>query len=274
MVSFSTKEELQFPTVPKPRGAGLSKPPCKQLISKIRLRGLCKFPDERDWLWGKLGLALVGRVMLSKPLIQFADGWACAPSLLGVWLEATHSQKGKPVLEPMGCMAELKRTYANMRLPGLLLLPVPVSAQQTTANAPLRRRPSSTGRQVWLSLLSPGSGCTQGFVCALHESLFPQVPWKFCNQIPLFFKVRFPGDSQSLCQILRLGSLMWGLEHLQQCEKFFGTIVLPVCGSPTWRVILMWLYPPTISLLLLLCPWTWSIFFGGFQRPPVDGCCR
>ena len=149
----------------------------------------------------------------------------------------------------------------------------PVCIADHTANAPLRRRPSSTGRQIWLRLLSPGSWCTQGFVCALHESLFPQVPWKFCNQIPLSFKVRFPGDSQSLCQILRLGSLMWGLEHLQQCEKFFGTIVLPVCGSPTWRVILMWLHPPTISLLLLLCPWTWSIFFGGLQRPPVDGCC-
>ena len=94
----------------------------------MKIRGLCKLPAGRDWLWGKLGLALVGRVMLSKPLIQFADGWACASSLLGVWLEATHSQKGKPVLEPMGSMAELKRTYANTRLPGLLLLPVPLSA--------------------------------------------------------------------------------------------------------------------------------------------------
>ena len=36
----------------------------------------------RDWLWGKLSLATVGRVMLSKSLIQFsADGWDCVPSL-------------------------------------------------------------------------------------------------------------------------------------------------------------------------------------------------
>ena len=35
----------------------------------------------RDWLWGKLSLAVVGRVMLSKSLIQFsADGWDCVPS--------------------------------------------------------------------------------------------------------------------------------------------------------------------------------------------------
>ena len=40
-------------------------------------------PGGRDWLWGKLGLALVGRAMLSKSLIQFSvDGWGCVPSLL------------------------------------------------------------------------------------------------------------------------------------------------------------------------------------------------
>ena len=35
----------------------------------MRLRGLCKLPDGRDWLWGKLGLALVGGAMLNKALI-------------------------------------------------------------------------------------------------------------------------------------------------------------------------------------------------------------
>jgi len=36
----------------------------------------------RDWLWGKLSLALVCRAMLSKSLTQFsADGWGCVPSL-------------------------------------------------------------------------------------------------------------------------------------------------------------------------------------------------
>ena len=46
------------------------------------------------------------------------------------------------------------------------------------------------------------------------ESLFPLVLWKSCNQIPLTFKARFPGDSQSLCPVPRLGSLTWGLEPL------------------------------------------------------------
>ena len=35
----------------------------------MRIRGLCKLSDVRNWLWGKLGLALVGRAVLSKTLI-------------------------------------------------------------------------------------------------------------------------------------------------------------------------------------------------------------
>ena len=60
-------------------------------------------------------------------------------------------------------------------------------------------------------LLSPGSWCTQGFVCALQEPVSP-VLWKFCSQIPLASKVKFSGSSQSLCQIPRLGNLLWVLE--------------------------------------------------------------
>ena len=60
-------------------------------------------------------------------------------------------------------------------------------------------------------LLSPGSWCTQGFVCALQEPVSP-VLWKFCSQIPLASKVKFSGSSQSLCQIPRLGGVSWVLE--------------------------------------------------------------
>ena len=56
------------------------------LLSALwRRRDLCKLPDRRDWLWGKLGLALVGKAMLNISLIQLsADWWDCAPSLLVV----------------------------------------------------------------------------------------------------------------------------------------------------------------------------------------------
>ena len=100
--------------------------------------------------------------------------------------------------------------------------------------------------------------CT--FCCDLQESLFPPVLWKFCNWILLSFKVRFPGDSQSLCWIPRI----WGLEPSQKCENFFGIIVLQFVDCPP-RGHGTWFYhdciPPTILLQLLLCPWLWGIFF-------------
>ena len=95
------------------------------------------------------------------------------------------------------------------------------------------------------------------------ESLFSPVLWKSCNQILLGFKVRFPGDSQSLCWIPRLGSLMWGSEPSQQWENFFVIIAFQFVGHPRSRFGI-WFYcdyaPPTISLKLL-CLWTWGIVF-------------
>ena len=66
--------------------------------------------------------------------------------------------------------------------------------------------------------LSPGSWCPR-------RNCFPSL-WKFCHQIPLAFKVKFPGSSQSLCQIPRLENLLGALELLQQYKNFFGIIFL------------------------------------------------
>ena len=56
-----------------------------------------------------------------------------------------------------------------------------------------------------------GPGFTQGFVCALQESVSP-VMCKFYNQIPLASKIKFSRGSQSLCQVPRLGNLLCILE--------------------------------------------------------------
>ena len=172
--------------------------------------------------------------------------------------------------------------------------------------------------------------------------------WKFCNQIPLVFKVNLPVGSQSFCSIPRLGNLLWAPELLQQCKNFFGIIVLQfvsrllggskvglngyllqedLCHMPhlpglllleslslqqatlthassgdtktlkgrsgsvslrSWcaqgfvcalRVFLMGIrfdfkcnhFLLTVFLQLLLCPWTWGIFFGGIQHSAADG---
>ena len=107
--------------------------------------------------------------------------------------------------------------------------PDPVAGHCHHPKSPLetpgRSQASLAQSPVGSLLLSPGSWCTQGFVCALEESVSP-VLWKFCYQIPLASKVRFPGESQSLCWIPRLGSLLWALALLQQYENFFGMTVL------------------------------------------------
>ena len=52
-------------------------------------KSLCKLLDGKDWK--KLGLALVGRALLSKALIQLsAGGWDCTLSLVVVWPEVTQ----------------------------------------------------------------------------------------------------------------------------------------------------------------------------------------
>ena len=83
------------------------------------------------------------------------------------------------------------------------------------------------------------------------ESLFSPVLWKSCKHIPLTFKVRFPGDSLSFCQIPGLGSLTWGSEPWQQWESFLGIIVLQIVGCPPGVYGILFYHvgaPPTISL--------------------------
>ena len=143
--------------------------------------------------------------MLSKSLIQFSvDGWSCVPSLLFTW--------GQTMVEVMKIMVtSFKRSHACT---ATLSAPNPAAGHHQPT--PLLETPghsqASLGQSLVGSLLlSPGSWCTQGFVCALQESVSP-VLCKFCNQIPLASKVKFPGGSQSLCQIPRLGNLLWVLE--------------------------------------------------------------
>ena len=112
---------------------------------------------------------------------------------------------------------------------------MPLTPRQATAGPRLHWRLLDTHRQVWLSLLWDHCSFPLGLDVhkirfVLSKTLISPVPWKFCNQIPLAFKVKFPRGSQSLCQIPRLGNLLWALEHLQQCENFFGIIVLQFVG--------------------------------------------
>ena len=87
---------------------------------------------------------------------------------------------------------------------------------QATADPSLCWRLLDPHRQVWVSLL--WGHCPFLLSPGVHNVLF--VPFKsvspvlckFCNQIPLASKDKFPGGSQSLCQIPRLRNPLWVLE--------------------------------------------------------------
>ena len=126
----------------------------------IRIRGLWKLPDGRDWLWGNLTRALMGRAMLSNSLVNFL--------LLG-----------RADLRPnyVGAMAimvtSFKMTYASCHssLDCCIQCPRPCSRPLLThvsARNPGHSQASLAQSLVGSLLLFPGSWCTQGFVCALQ----------------------------------------------------------------------------------------------------------
>ena len=139
-----------------------------------------------------------------------------SPEIYGLYGRATgHLQKDS-------CQYMLPKTAASS-VPFPLAGPCqPIPLQKTLKYSQADLAQSL----VRLLLLSPGF-C----LCPTRVAVFPSL-WTFCNQILLSFKVRFPGDSQSLCQIPRLGSLFWGLEPLQVLWYYCS----PVCGLHTWRI--------------------------------------
>ena len=213
------------------------------LVSSVCLlmhkdKRFCKFPDARAWLWGKLGLALGGRAMLRNSLIQLsADEWGCAPSFLVVWLEATSSGIYRLYGEANG---NLQKDLNQHTPPRTAAASSPVFQAGHCWSTPSweNLKYSQAGlTQSFLGtwILSFGSWCTQGFVCALQESLFSLVLWKFCFWTLLSFNFRFPRDSQILCRIPRLGSLIWSREPSQQCKNVLSIIVLHFVSCPPGR---------------------------------------
>ena len=129
-----------------------------------RIRGLWKLPDGRDWLRGKLDLVLMGGAMLHISLIQFSvDG--CVPSLLFDLRPnyAGGNEDNGNLLQNVPCMhchTQPPNPAAGHCWPMPLLLETPGHPW------------ASLGQSLVGSLLlSPGSWCTWGFVCALQQSV-------------------------------------------------------------------------------------------------------
>ena len=179
----------------------------------------------------------------------------------------------------VGLLAVSKRTYASIRLPGLLL-PVPLSLCQASAHPHLCRRSSDTPRWVWLSLLwghcsfPLGSGAHTVLFVPSKSLCFPQscgssVIISCCPSKSDSLGIPSPlPDPQvgkwcgawNLCNSVRtclvsLFSTVWGT-HLAGVG-FDCNVIVPL--------LLLFAASP-------LCLDTGMFFFGGFQHPPVDGC--
>ena len=107
----------------------------------------------------------MAKAIFSKSLMQFfVEGWSCVPSLLFTW--------GQTKVEVMKIMAtSFKRSHAHTAT-----LSAPSPSAGHCQPKPLLETPghswASLGQSLVGSLLlSPGSWCTQGSVCALQESI-------------------------------------------------------------------------------------------------------
>ena len=166
----------------------------------IRIRGLWKLPDGRDWLggiwvffwWvGPYSVNFYSNFLLMSRAVFPPHCLAWGQTMVGIMVTS------------------FTRVYAST-----VAFSTPDLAAGHCQPTPLPETPGHSGKSLVGSLiLSPVSWCTQDFVCAIKESVSP-VLWKFCNRIPLASKVKFPWGSQSLCWILRLGNLLWVLESL------------------------------------------------------------
>ena len=125
----------------------------------IRIRGLWKLPDGRNWLWGKLGLILMGRAMFSKSLTLISVyRQDCVHPLLfdlrpnygGDNEDNGHFLQNVPCTN---CHTQCPRQVGH-RWPTPLL--------ETPGHSQARLSQSLVGSL----LLSPGSWCVQDFVCA------------------------------------------------------------------------------------------------------------
>ena len=218
-------------------------------------------------------VAVISTILSSRSLICW---WVAMPSLPGSflpWCDPILGPKGSMV----GLMAASKRVYTKGDLPKQLL-PVPLSVWWVPANAWLHKRPSNTGRQFWLSFL--WGCCSFPLSLAAHKVSF--VPSKtgvsvFSSPVEiLVIKSRWPSKSDSL----GIPSPFVGFPGLetwpsQAWENFCGIIIFQFVGHPPSRYGI-WFYrdcaSPVIFLWLLICFWTWDIFFDRFQRPPRHGC--
>ena len=141
-------------------------------------------------------------------------------------------------------------------------------------------------------LLPPGSWCTQGFVCALQESVLPVL----CKFWWLYRGVKGDLLQEGLCHTqvcctqspCPCGSLLLTHTSTGDTQTLKGRSGSVSVGTPDAHKVLSepfdclwWVWGLILNMISLLLPSCWSFsfalgcgvyFFGGIQHSPVDGC--
>ena len=204
-----------------------------------------------------------------KSFMSFSSAtcwWMGLHSLPGsflAWGDPALRSKGSMVVSMARLMATSKRVYAKGDLPRLLL-PVFPSLWWAPANPRLQGGPPTLAGSfrslLWGHCSFPLSLGAARFCLwpPRLESLFSSVLWKSCNQVPLAFKIRYPGDSWSV------RSSSWeawsGAQNLPTVAELLWYYFSSVCGSPGRHGIWSWLCP-SYSLAVASCLWMWGFFF-------------
>ena len=138
---------------------------------------------------GILGFVLMGRAMLPKSLIHLSvDWWNCVPSLLfDLWQNYVGgNENNADLLQQVPCKHCCTQCPQPCTTPPLTM---------TLPETPGHSRASLGQFFVGSLLLSPGSWCTQGFVCALQGSVSPVL----CKFWQLYGGVHGDLQQEGLC---------------------------------------------------------------------------
>ena len=152
-----------------------------------RIRSLWQLPDRRDWLRGKLGLVLMSGTIPSKSLFQWNQTVVEVMKIVATSFKMPYAHTA--ALSPSAPAASHRWPTPSPETPG-------------HSQASLGQYPVVSPNSFLLDVVHTRFCLSSPRVCT-------PVLCKFCNQILLASKVKFP---QSLSQIPRLENLLWVLE--------------------------------------------------------------
>ena len=181
---------------------------------------------------------------------------------------------GQTMVEVMKIMPFFKRSHAHTALSA------PNPAARLYRPTPRHSRASLAQSLMGSLLLSPGSWCTQDFVCALQESVsqscvnsgFSVVGLMATSSKRTYAIPRAPASAAGHCWPVSLQEIL----KLSLCGVFWCTQGFVWASERHW-----WVWDLILNAISPVLPSCWGFsfalghgvsFFGGIEHSPVDSC--